>query len=213
MKRVTVTHQANCRFEAYLQALRMVGLEPVAVDPDVPGPQVEAGLLLTGGIDLNPKLYGQSPDPRSEEPDDALDSMESALLTEALERDLPVLAICRGLQLFNVHAGGSLSQHIEGHSERGDDRSRPVHTVQVKGGTVLARIMGAGEHRVNSRHHQAVMEVGRGLTISACAPDGIIEGLERPDRRFAIAVQWHPEDQAAVFPEQRRLFEAFGDAV
>jgi len=118
-----------------------------------------------------------------------------------------VLAICRGMQLFNVtHAGGTLVQDLEGHKLPRNG----THHVEIYHGTKLAEIFGAGLHSVNSRHHQAVANVGEGLTVSAKSPGGIVEGLERPDLRFAIAVQWHPEDQ---MPQQRRLFEAFRDAL
>ena len=131
-------------------------------------------------------------------------------MREALSLDLPVLAICRGLQLFNVtHPGGSLIQHMEGHRLE----NNATHIVEVFAGTRLASILGAGPHPVNSRHHQSAAEAGDGLVVAAKSPDGVIEGLERPDRRFAIAVQWHPEDMLAGLPEQRKLFEAFRAAL
>jgi putative glutamine amidotransferase len=132
--------------------------------------------------------------------------LEQRLLREALAADLPVLAICRGLQLFNViHDGGTLAQHIEGHKLANNE----THSAEIYESTRLARVLGAGVLSVNSRHHQAVAEVGAGLKVSSKSPDGVIEGLERPDLRFAVAVQWHPEDMLENFPLQRRLFQEF----
>lgn len=216
MKRVVVTYSNPQKVPPYADALRMAGVDPVLVSPADATASLDGldGLMLSGGTDLNPALYGQDRDPLSEHSDDARDSLELRLMHEALERDLPVLAICRGLQLFNIaHAGGSLVQHIDGHAVRGGDPSLPAHVVRVEPGTVLEQILGSGEHPVNSRHHQAAATVGSGLRLSALAPDGTIEGLERPDRRFAVAVQWHPEDQVRAFPEQLRLFEALAAAL
>lgn len=216
MKRAAVTYRFDEKIAPYTDALRTVGIEPVVVSPEQPLASLDEvdGLVLTGGTDLNPALYGQPRHPRSEEPDDDRDALEQRLLQEALDRDMPVLAICRGMQLFNVmHEGGSLVQHIEGHEVRGDDPSRPAHTIVPKPGAVLEQILGEGDIPVNSRHHQVVDQVGMGLIVSARAADGTVEALERPDRRFALAVQWHPENQVHAFPEQRRLFEAFRDSM
>ena len=178
------------------------------------------GLVLTGGSDVNPVLYGQERARECDTPDDARDELEMRLLREALEADLPVLAICRGLQLFNVFHGGTLIQHLPSsdvHQQRPQNaepgRHPAVHAVQVKSKTRLAEIMGAGEHEVNSRHHQAVDRVGSGLVESAIAEDGVVEGLELPDAAFAVAVQWHPEDRIAVSPPDQKLFEAFAAAM
>jgi putative glutamine amidotransferase len=171
------------------------------------------GLLLTGGTDVDPALYGQTLVEPTQPPDLGRDQMEQRLLGEALGRDLPILAICRGMQFFNVFHGGTLIQHIEGHSIKPADLSQPAHCVTVVPGTLLARVTGAGPLEVNSRHHQAVNRVGEGLVVSArSVPDGIIEGLELPGKRFAVAVQWHPEDQILAAAPQRELFRAFVDA-
>ena len=194
----------------------MAGVEPVLISPADTVDSLAGldGLLLTGGSDVNPRVYGEEPDPRTHEPDDGRDAFEQRLLREALANDVPVLAICRGMQLFNVtHSGGTLAQHIDGHAMHPEDPAEAAHLVAVAPGTLLERILGPGEHPVNSRHHQAVGDLGSGLVISARAPDGIVEGIERPDRRFAVAVQWHPEDQVHRFPLQMRLFEAFRDAL
>ncbi len=216
-KRVGLTYSDDSKIGAYIGALETAGLEVVPIEA---GSKESLGgldgLCLSGGIDLNPKLYGQAVHPEADEPNDARDALEMGLLKEALEKDVPVLAICRGMQLFNVAAGGTLNQHIGEHSvhQRYDlEKKLPVHTVNVEPGSRLGEIVGAGAVAVNSRHHQAVENVGAGLTVSARAEDGVIEGIELPGKRFAVAVQWHPEDQAAADPIQAKLFTAFAEAL
>lgn len=209
MKCVALSYGNAKKLGPYLDALRMVGIEPVPVSPSEPVKSLAGfdGLMLSGGGDVDPALYGQAPDPRCEPPDRERDAFEQKHLCEALAADLPVLAICRGSQLFNAtHPGGTLVQHMEGHRLP----NRGTHHVEIYRDTRLGSILGAGMHVVNSRHHQAVDRPGRGLVVAAKSPDGVIEALERPDRKFAIAVQWHPEDQ---MPQQKRLFEAFKDAL
>jgi len=204
--------------DPYAEALRQSGIEPVLISPGEPrGLAGLQGLLLSGGTDVNPARYGASPYPGNEAPDDARDELETGLLAEALAADLPVLAICRGMQLLNVAHGGTLIQHLDNsavHVVRGRDPALPAHEILVEPGTRLAAILGEGAHAVNSRHHQAVERVGAGLRVTArSVPDGVIEALERSDGGFALAVQWHPEDQARRDAEQRKLFEAFAEAL
>ena len=215
MPQVAVTHGLNARTDAYFAALRDAGLDPLSVTTAQPLESVQAvaGLVLCGGFDVDPSLYGQALDPRTGELDPQRDALELRLLRDALAHDLPVLAICRGLQLFNVAHAGTLGHLIDGHQVRDQDRSLPVHEAVIEPGSRLAEILGGGPHPVNSRHHQAADRVGEGLVVSARAPDGVIEGLERSDRRFAIAVQWHPEDQVRSDPAQRELFMKFAEAV
>lgn len=216
MKHVIVTFRLLQRAEPYLDVLRTIGVRPCPVSPEGARGSLSgfAGLLLTGGTDVNPGLYGEQANPHTDRPDDERDALEQRLLHEALATGAPILAICRGMQLFNVaHPGGTLIQHLEGHAIAAGDPGDPAHPVAAAPGTLLERILGPGQQPVNSRHHQAVAKVGAGLVVSALAPDGTIEGIERPDRRFAVAVQWHPEDQADRFAEQKRLFEAFRDAL
>jgi putative glutamine amidotransferase len=204
----------------YARALEAVGLEPVVLAPPDERSLAEVGvrgLLLSGGTDIDAGLYQQERAPESDEPDRPRDAMEKRLLEEALHQDMPVLAICRGMQMMNVVLRGSLQQHHE-HQETHrvrtpEDPSRPAHEVIVRPGTRLAQILGPGACSVNSRHHQAVDRVSPALTVSACAADGIVEGLERDGRSFVVAVQWHPEDQLENDARQRKLFEAFGKAV
>ena len=213
--RVAVTHRKDRKkVEPYLAAVSSMDLEAVPVSPE----SAEAieqfdALVLTGGADVAPARYGQTKSEETGEPDITRDKMEAALLKRALASDLPVLAICRGMQLFNVEYGGTLIQHLEDASAHRRPGHLYVHDVQVLPGTKLAAILGEERYGVNSRHHQAVERIGEGLIVSAKAHDGVVEGLERPDRRFALAVQWHPEDRLAVADGDRRLFEAFADAV
>lgn len=203
MKRAVLTYRVEDKIAPYAEALRAAGIEPVFITPESSLESVNGmGLVLSGGTDLDPALYGEAPGASSDSPDRERDALEQRLLREALDRDAPVLAICRGLQLFNVVHGGTLFQHIEGH--------KTPHEVSIAAGTRLAGIFGAGPRDVNSRHHQAAARLGQGLVVSARSTDGVIEGLERPDRRFAVAVQWHPED---LVPQDRALFEAFGEAL
>ncbi len=218
MKKVLVSYNNSSAVEPYVDALRLVGVEPVLSASNNPASLDEgSGLLLTGGVDVNPALYGEAPHPETEPPDDERDAVELRLIAEALERDLPLFAICRGLQILNVQHGGTLIQHLAPlarHCRRPPDRDRPAHQVHLQPNTLLASIAGTDTWDVNSRHHQAVNRVGEGLVVSAAdAEDGIIEALERTGKRFVLAVQWHPENQALVGPEQRKLFQSFAEAL
>ncbi len=197
----------------YDAALRGVGLDPVHITPAERGGLSSArGLVLTGGSDINPSLYGEKM-AGSEQVDEARDQLEMDCLREALELDLPVLAICRGLQLLNVFHGGSLVQDL-GTSAMHQQRCPVAHSVNVVAGTKLSGIIGAGKYDVNSRHHQAAGRVGAELIVSARSiEDEVIEGLERPDRTFVVGVQWHPEDRVLVSAADRRIFEAFRRAI
>jgi putative glutamine amidotransferase len=218
MARAGLTFRFPHKVEPYAQALREAGLEPVLIAP--PAPRLLEGLeglVLSGGTDVQAALYGAAAHHHNDAADAERDALEAGLLREALERDLPVLAICRGMQLFNVVHGGTLIQHLDNsarHRVRGGDPALPVHDIRIAPGSLLAAILGEGVHAVNSRHHQAVDRVGAGLAVTArSTPDGVIEALERPGKRFALAVQWHPEDQARRDPEQKKLFAAFAEAL
>ncbi len=211
---VALTFRDPRKAERYAEALRQAGIEPALISPQQPRPLAGLhGLVLSGGTDLNPARYHAEAGPANEPPDDERDQLESELLQQALDSDLPVLAICRGMQLFNVVHGGTLIQHLDTsaiHQVRGNDPAVPVHPIVIEPGSQLAAILGEGTVLVNSRHHQGVAQVGTGLKITArSTSDNVIEALERPDRRFAVAVQWHPEDQVHRDSRQKRLFEAF----
>lgn len=217
-RRVLVPYREIAGVRPYEDALAAAGIDAAACPASHPMSLSDFdGLLLTGGGDIDPALYQETRRPETETPDDERDSMELALLREALERDLPILAICRGLQLLNVYHGGSLIQHLNAsarHQRIDGDRSLPAHAVIIQPGTLLSSIAGAGIWQVNSRHHQAANTIGKALCISARdAEDGTVEALERRDKRFVLAVQWHPEDQAPRDAEQAKIFRAFRAAL
>jgi gamma-glutamyl-gamma-aminobutyrate hydrolase PuuD len=167
--------------------------------------------VLTGGTDVDPALYNAVRIPESDVPDRERDDYESNLLRVAIARDLPILAICRGSQLFNVVWRGTLIQHLP-NSEKHKPRTggAPVHDVILE--DRMAGVFGTDRMAVNSRHHQAVDRVGEGLIVTArSTDDGVIEGFVLPSARFAWAVQWHPEDMADD-ERQTRLFRAFADS-
>jgi len=189
----------------YRQALDSVNIQPIENVTTVAGLD---GLLLAGGSDVDPALYGAPRRPETGEPDRDRDSLETALVCQALERDLPVLAICRGLQLLNTALGGTLVQHVEGHLCPG---KREAHPIAIAPQSRLKSILKVDQYVVNSRHHQCVDQVASGLVVAARAPDGGVEALELPGKGFVLAVEWHPEDRTDG--PDARLFEAFRDAM
>jgi putative glutamine amidotransferase len=191
--------------ESYVRSVEQAGAIPVVLPPvrpeDVPALLDRLdGVLLSGGVDVDPALYGQAPHPKLGRVNRRRDDFELELTREALRRDAPILAICRGQQVLNVASGGTLVQDIpstvEGavvHEGKGP-RWRRAHRVEVTAASRLREILGQDALPVNSIHHQAVDRLGEGLVVCArCPEDGVVEGLERPDRRFVVAVQWHPE--------------------
>jgi putative glutamine amidotransferase len=217
-RRVLVPYRHEKKLGAYENAIRAADMEPVRAFVGEPvALNGAAGLLLMGGTDVNPGLYGETARPETDEPDDQRDEAELRLIDDAIRNDVPILAICRGIQILNVYHGGTLIQHLlpaEPHDLETEDKGAHAHEVTVEAGTHLARVAENARFPVNSRHHQAVAKLGAGLRISARASgDGIIEGLERADRRFVVAVQWHPEDQVSRDPEQLKLFRTFAEAL
>lgn len=209
----------------YLSALENAGLVPLAVAPisalerahDVLA--ATSALVLTGGEDVDPARYGEAPHPRLGAVSGERDAWEIALVHAARERKLPVLAICRGVQILNVALGGTLIQDIpsEIDSEINHDPDHPrtqrTHSVEVMTDSRLARAIGVTRLDVNSVHHQAVRRVAPSLRIVATAPDGVIEGVETApdDPWWCVGVQWHPEDTVASGAGwDRMLFESFG---
>jgi gamma-glutamyl-gamma-aminobutyrate hydrolase PuuD len=189
----------------YRRSLELAGLEVVAFTPGSSHTlDSVGGIVLSGGTDVDPSLYGAEPHPETSQPDRERDDYETALLSDAIDRDMPVLAICRGMQLMNVARGGTLIQHIENHRHT-------VHEAALE--APLPSIFGGGRITVNSRHHQVVDRLGEGLIVTARDPaSGVIEGVALPGRRFVVGVQWHPEDMPDD-PVQRRLFDAFRNAL
>lgn len=176
-----------------------------------------SGFVFTGGQDVAPALYGQHPAPWCGETFPARDALEGRLLTHALRLDKPVLAICRGLQFLNVFLGGTLYQDIEAeYTARRPLRHHqpkpyeiPCHAAHILPGTPLAGLLQKREIQVNSCHHQAIKTLGRGLRAMASAPDGIVEAVCLPGRRYVRAYQWHPEYMYPRDENQRALFEDF----
>lgn len=215
--RVLVPYRHAKKVRPYLEVLKSVGLDPKGHLVDSPATLDGcAGLVLMGGTDVNPARYGEAAAPETDLPDEERDDVEFAVLSEALARDVPVLAICRGMQLLNVACGGSLVQHLgsKHHDPNLENPSDAAHEVEALEGSLLHRSVGAGRFRVNSRHHQAVSKVGAGLRVSGRDTQfGTVEAIEREGSRFVLAVQWHPEDQASRDALQKRLFQSFADAV
>jgi putative glutamine amidotransferase len=206
---------------AYLHAIQQAGGVPVALPPQFSDTSLTRlargldGLLLTGGGDVDPALYGEAPHPTLCGVAPARDTMEMAAVGVALERRLPILAICRGIQVLNVALGGSLYQDVGSdpgtelrHSQE-PPRDQPSHKVRIEPTSRLAETLGADEIEVNSMHHQAIKSLGAGLRAVAWAPDQIVEGVELTDRsRFVLGVQWHPEELVPHSEPARRLFTA-----
>ena len=203
-------------FTTYVDSLRRAGAIPVLIPPQ-PENAAEVvseldGLLLAGGDDCDPSVYGEQRHPTVEPMDPRRQANDLSLARAARERGIPTLGICLGVQVMNVAAGGTLIQHIESdidHASEPSDRHR--HDVVVDGGTNLAKILGARELEVNSSHHQAIKDPGDGLRVTAHAPDGIIEGLEDPRHPFYLGVQWHPEDMGGE-ASATAIFGAFVEA-
>ena len=188
---------------AYVRAVTQAGAAPVILSPLVEGPQVAAlldgldALVLSGGADVAPSHYGATPHPALGTIEPERDRFEFALLAEARARTLPVLAICRGLQLANVAFGGTLWQDLP--SERAPHpqsvrRQDRVHDVRIAPGSRLAQVLGRTSHPVNSFHHQAIRDLAPGLRPTAHSHDGLVEGIETMDDWWFLGVQWHPEE-------------------
>jgi putative glutamine amidotransferase len=189
--------------QGYVEGVRLAGGRPLVLPPDPlwehdPDDVLDllAGLVVAGGNDIGPDLYGHEPHPRTAPKHHRRDAAELGLLRGALRRDLPVLAICRGIQLLNVARGGTLVQHLEDVVDqlphRLDDSTFGRHEIVTVAGT-RARALVGERAVVPSHHHHGIGALGSGLIVSARAHDGTVEGLEDPARRFCVGVLWHPE--------------------
>lgn len=187
------------------------------LDPYDPSPLEGAcGLVIPGGGDIDPELYGRPRHPRTHNVSQRRDRFELTLLGEALKRDMPVLAICHGMQLLNVHLGGTLNQHLlDDPSKLDHDRDRPLaepaHGVSFTEGSLLTGIFGVRAD-VNTHHHQGLDEVAGSLEQVAWAEDGVLEAVVSREHSWVVAVQWHPEAMAPVDKKELAIFESFVEA-
>lgn len=216
----TLTHRRDLALGMdYPHAIAQAGGVPVvvpptdAVDIDALLARVD-GLCLLGGPDIDPSVYGAQRHPALGPTDPEVDRFELALVRAAQARDLPILCLCRGMQTLNVARGGTLIQDLPSqrpsfvpHRQEGSGL-QPTHRVRIEAGCALATALQAVEIEVNTFHHQSVDRLGEGLRPVAWAPDDLIEGIEDPDQRFLVGVQWHAESLRAL-PEQRALIAAF----
>jgi putative glutamine amidotransferase len=203
----------------YVESVRRAGAEPVLLDWRVLPSAADAlasidGVVMTGGPDVDPTEYGEQRDPSVVSIADPIrDRFELELAREAVKKDKAILAICRGMQVLNVALGGRLIQDIPRHlpdalpHQVGEPKNAIAHVVNLVPGSTVAKVLRDPEARVNSRHHQAVKTLGAGLVVTATAPDGVVEAVEKPDARFCVGVEWHPENFVQT-GEFLPLFEA-----
>ena len=218
MPRMSTDPEPTVAQSKYIESLARAGARMRWVELNDPEQAVQDaltcdGLLLPGGGDMDPKFYGQERIPACGEPNLLRDAAEPLLLRAFLAADKPVLGICRGIQVMNAVLGGDLYQDIKPfeHLPHNDHWAK-VHTVTVRRGTLLSRILGQDTVLVNSQHHQAVDRVAPGFTLAALSEDGIVEAIEKPDARFCLGVQWHPEWLSDADPAMQGLFDAFVNA-
>lgn len=221
----TQSHGSFVRYAiatTYTEAVEAAGGIPIVLPPQQGN--VEAlldvidGLLISGGGDIRPDRYGDSDvHPKTYGIHDGRDELELALVREAIRRDMPVLCICRGIQVLNVALGGTLIQDIpdqyspeiaHAQQERGIRKEDPGHSVRVISGSLLQRTYDSDTIEVNSFHHQAIRGLGAGLVVNAVAPDGIIESVSLPNCSWVLGVQWHPEMMFRDHQEHLRPFTA-----
>lgn len=218
MPRMSTDPEPTVAQSKYMESLARAGAGMCWVELSDPEQAVQDaltcdGLLLPGGGDMDPKFYGQERIPACGEPNLLRDAAEPLLLRAFLAADKPVLGICRGIQVMNAVLGGDLYQDIKPfeHLPHNGHWAK-VHTVTVRRGTLLSRILGQDTVLVNSQHHQAVDRVAPGFTLAALSEDGIVEAIEKPDAGFCLGVQWHPEWLSDADPAMQSLFDAFVNA-
>jgi putative glutamine amidotransferase len=206
----------------YLCALEDAGAIPMVcppLHPELADSLLERvdGLCMSGGPDLDPRAYGERRHAETGPVESELDDFELALARAADARGLPILAICRGMQVLNVARGGSLHQHLPDlnssmiNHRQSEPGSQPTHHVTIRESSRVALVLERTQTHVNSFHHQGIARLGDGLVITGRAPDGTVEAIEAMDREFVIGVQWHAETLQSL-PEQAKLFAAFVDA-
>lgn len=193
--------------QAYITAIQNAGGTPIIIPVEIDAQSIENllarvdGLLFTGGGDIDPLLFNGDPHPRVYGISPERDLLELTLIKRALQVEKPLLAICRGIQVLNVALGGTLHTHIKDQLPNamkhdyfpGFPRDKLAHTISLTCGSKLQKILGADDVQVNSLHHQGIARLGKGLSATAYAPDGLVEGVEVEGVNFALGVQWHPE--------------------
>lgn len=207
-------------YECYSDAVMRAGGVPVLLPALESVPLVEMlapldGIILVGGGDVDPAIYGEEPHPTVAGIDATRDRFEIEIARWALTNNLPTLGICRGMQLINVAAGGTLIQDVSSQlgttivHRRIDSIQDPVHKVFLEANSRLAQVFQRPELEVNSGHHQSVGRLGEGFVVAARAEDGVIEGIESQNHSWVVGIQWHPEMMYEKYPSQLRLFSAF----
>lgn len=219
----------NVMMRCYARAVLSGGAMPVLLSPDMDDDMLDSclakldGVLLAGGTDVDPALYGETPVYELGEVTPLRDQFEMRLVKKAYALGMPVLGICRGIQCLNVAMGGTLWQDLPSQfrTEKGErplahSQKRPdyyqSHSVYVKEGTKMHSIVKADSLRVNSFHHQAVKDVAEGMIVSAVSTDGVIEAIEHPDLPFFVGIQWHPERYFDRTEDAKAVFAAFAQA-
>ena len=225
----SIEHDESRQFivRDYMKCLARAGGVPLLMSLDMTDAELEAcldamdGILLSGGTDVDPALFGEQPHQRIGEIDPLRDGFEARLIASAIQRDLPLFGICRGIQVLNIILGGSIYQDLPsqyqsstgvpllGHDQTSPERY-PSHTIDLVTGTPLHALFGRDTLRVNSCHHEAIRELAPCLLTCATSPDGVIEAAYNPKARYMLGVQWHPErmrDEASA-----ALFTSFVDA-
>jgi putative glutamine amidotransferase len=214
-------HFMDFNFDEYGRAVLKSGGAPILIPVAQDKGSISSilghldGLLLSGGPDVNPRFFKEEPLKGLGPVDEGLDLMELEVTKEALDLDLPVFAICRGIQVLNVALGGTLVQDISRQVENALNHVQQAgknvntHTISLEPGSILSSILKRLKLLVNGRHHQAIKDLSSELVVTAKAPDGIIEGVEFPAKRFVLGVQWHPEGTFSTDINSRKLFKAF----
>lgn len=216
---IGVTFESPARLRIISEALSLVDAITIplpAHDRSLDQWKELDGLLLTGGPDISPSMYGQACHPLCGPADDDRDKLEMKLLEALYKREIPILGICRGMQVINVFLGGTLNQHLahpEWHHHRFSiGQLSAVHSVVFERDSRLRATFGADVATVNSRHHQGVGDLGKELLVSGKSSDGVVEALEHRSHFYMVGVQWHPEDRIQSSEIDKRIFDSFVDA-
>ena len=223
---IAIPQMGNDLFRKYMKSKYVESLEKAGADvkwielEDI-GRAVEEtltcdGLLLPGGADINPEMYGEEKSEKCGKPNETRDEAEPVIFRNFLDTNKPILAICRGIQLINVCKGGTLFQDIKDVQKCKHmdffSRSRSIHTVSIDNNSILYGILQTEKINVNSMHHQAINRVGEKFQVAAESEDGFPEAIELQNHPFCIGVQWHPEHMSKKSAEQRKIFASFVSA-